>query len=823
MNILSIFRLLEYLRIKYFIYKSNIQHNMSAKTIQYIFILLISFSYLYSYSQTGTIKGRIFNQKNNEPIPFANILIEGTTIGSTSDFEGNFVFTNVKPGFTRLVSSYVGFEKFQSTEFMVTGGKTKYIEIPMKETTIKLTEVEIKSAIFRRDEESPLSMKSIGIAEIEKSPGSNRDISKVLQSLPGVASSVSFRNDLIVRGGGSSENRFYLDGIEIPNLNHFATQGASGGPIGIINVDFLREIEFYSGAFPANKGNALSSVLDMRLIDGNPDKIKFKGSVGASDLALTLDGPINKKTSFIFSARRSYLQFLFSAIGLPFLPTYNDFQWKSKTKFDLKNELTIIGIGAIDQFKLNTDLKNPTEGQKYILGYLPVFEQWNYAVGAVYKHFRKDSYDNFILSRNMLRNTSFKYPANDETKPKILDYSSDEIENKFRFERHSGMGDYKLIFGAGIEYNRYNNRTYQKIFAKDSLITVNYNSELDLFAWSTFGQISRKFLADRLVMSLGVRLDANSYDKSMSNMLNQISPRISSSYQLNEKLFFNTNIGRYYQRPAYTTLGFRNNQGVLVNKENNITYITSNHFVSGFDYMFNEKSKFTIEGFYKWYQNYPFSVNDSVSIASKGADYGTFGDEEVISRSNGRAYGFEVYYRTTDIKGFNIILSYTFVRSEFEEKNNDFIPSAWDNKHILNLTLKRNLGRNWEAGAKWRFVGGSPYTPIDFVESSKREVWDSRGRGYLNYNAFNSLRLGDFNQLDIRIDKQYFFKKWALNFYLDIQNLLAFKAEQQPIYTNLDINGNISIDPNDNTKYVLRKVEDFSGNVLPTIGIIVEF
>jgi hypothetical protein len=302
-----------------------------------LFNLILLNVIVVSYAQTGNIKGRIYNSKNNEPIPFTNIIIEGTNIGSTSDLDGNFIFTNVKPGFLKIAASFVGFERFISTEFMVTSGKTRYIDIPMKEMAIKLSEVEIKTTTFRRDEESPLSMKSIGIADIEKSPGSNRDISKVLQSLPGVSSTPAFRNDIIVRGGGSSENRFYLDDIEIPNLNHFATQGASGGPVGIINVDFIREIEFYSGAFPANKGNALSSILDMKMIDGNPDNIKFKGSFGASDLALTLDGPINKKTSFIFSARRSYLQFLFSAIGLPFLPTYNDFQWKSKIKFDLKN------------------------------------------------------------------------------------------------------------------------------------------------------------------------------------------------------------------------------------------------------------------------------------------------------------------------------------------------------------------------------------------------------------------------------------------------------------------------------------------------------
>jgi outer membrane receptor for ferrienterochelin and colicin len=797
------------------------------KTTQLVITkLAIIFFFLASntiFAQNGSIKGRIYNSKNNESIPFANLIISGSNIGVSSDLDGNFHFTGVKPGYVKIAATTVGFEKFLSTEFMVISGKTKYVDIPMHEVAIRLAEVEIKTTTFTRDEESPLSMKSIGIAEIEKSPGGNRDISKVLQSLPGVASTPAFRNDVIVRGGGSSENRFYLDGIEIPNLNHFSTQGASGGPVGIINVDFLREIEFYSGAFPANKGNALSSFLDMRLIDGNPDKLKFKASIGASDLALTLDGPILKKTTFIFSARRSYLQFLFSALGLPFLPTYNDFQWKSKTKFDLKNELTVIGIGAIDQFNLNTGIKNPDENQKYILGYLPVFEQWNYAVGGVYKHYRTKSYDTYILSRNMLRNTSFKYPDNDESKSKILNYTSDEIENKFRFERNKHTLDYKLTFGAGLEYNRYNNKTFQKLFVKDSLITINYDSKIDLFVWNAFGQISKSFFADRLTLSLGIRMDANNYDEKMSNLLNQISPRISASYSLTEKLFLNANTGRYYQRPTYTTLGFRDNIGNLVNKQNEITYISVDHFVTGIDYLFNEKAKLSLEGFYKLYHNYPFSVNDSVSIASKGADYGTFGDEEVTSTSEGRAYGFELYYRNIDLMGFNVILSYTFVRSEFKEKNDAFIPSAWDNKHIMNLTLKKELGKNWDIGAKWRYVGGAPYTPVDFVQSSKRSIWDSRGRAYLNYDAFNSERLSDFNQLDIRVDKQYFFKKWSLNIYLDIQNLLAYKSEQQPIYTNLDIDGNIAVDPNDNTKYVLRKINDYSGNVLPTIGIIVEF
>lgn len=296
------------------------------------YLLLLTLIPLFMVAQNGTIKGRVFDKESNEPLPFTNIVVFGTNIGSISDLDGNFIFTGLMPGFVKLAATSVGFESYVSEEFQVTNSRTSFVNIPLKSTTIDLEKVVIEASPFRKTEESPVSMRTLGIAEIEKNPGANRDISKVIQALPGVGSTVSFRNDLIVRGGGPGENRFYLDGIEIPNLNHFATQGASGGPVGIINVDFIREVDFYSGAFPANRGKALSSVLEMKQVDGNPEKLVFKGAFGASDLALTLNGPLSENTTFFVSARRSYLQFLFSVIGLPFLPTYNDFQFKVKQK-----------------------------------------------------------------------------------------------------------------------------------------------------------------------------------------------------------------------------------------------------------------------------------------------------------------------------------------------------------------------------------------------------------------------------------------------------------------------------------------------------------
>jgi hypothetical protein len=772
-------------------------------------------------AQTGTIRGRVFNEKTNEPLPFVNIIITGTTIGSTSDLDGNFLFTGVEPGFVKLSASFVGFEPFTTTDFMVTNARTATIEIPMREMAIQLEQVVVQASFFKRKEESPVSMRTLGIQEIEKNPGGNRDISRVIQSLPGVASTPAFRNDVIVRGGGPSESRFYLDGIEIPNLNHFATQGASGGPVGIINVDFIREIDLYSGAFPANRGNALSAILEMKQTDGNPDKVNFRGAVGASDLALTLDGPLGERSNFILSARRSYLQFLFGVIGLPFLPTYNDFQARYRINFNSRNQLTIIGLGAIDQFRLNTGIKNPDENQQYILDYLPVNEQWNYTIGGVYRHFTQNGNHVFVLSRNMLRNSAFKYRNNDESLPRILDYDSDEIENKFRYERNLTLDGYRLNYGAGLEYAKYLNNTFRSVFFNDLPFDVDYNSFIDLYKWSAFGQVSKGYIDERLVLSLGLRADANSYSSSMSNMFEQISPRFSASYALTGNFFLNFNTGRFYQQPPYTTLGFRNNEGMLVNKNNGLKYISADHFVAGIEYQRNRDARFTVEGFFKNYRNYPFSVVDSISIANKGADFGTYGDEEVVSTSKGRAYGMEVLVQERNLAGFNLILAYTLVRSEFQNNSDAFIPSAWDNRHILNFTMGRQLKGNWDIGAKWRFVGGAPYTPWDIEKSSRIEAWEIDSRGYFDFNRFNTLRFGNFHQLDLRIDKSFYFSRWSLMLYTDIQNVYNFKVSSQNLLVReLDNENNpIIIDGS----YKLKEVENIGGTVLPTVGIIVEF
>lgn len=795
---------------------------MKRKVLIMYTLILLSWNAVAQVNN-GIIEGRLYNAQNNEPVPFATIVIWGSTQGVLSDEQGNFAINGIKPGYYELKVTSVGFKDYTSEPIQVTNAKKSFVEIPLEENQIELKEVTVQASPFRKREESPVSLRRIGISEIEKNPGGNRDISKVIQAFPGVASTPAYRNDVIVRGGGASENRFYLDGVEIPNLNHFATQGASGGPVGIINVDFVKEVNFYSGAFPANRGNALSSVLEFSQIDGNKDKLKFKGAVGASDLALTLDGPAGEKTTFIVSARRSYLQFLFSQLGLPFLPTYNDFQFKARTKFDEKNELTVIGLGAYDQSRLNLKA-NETEDQKYILNYLPVNDQWNYTFGVVYKHFGKHSYDTWVISRNHLNNIQYKYRNNIETDSlKILDYDSFESENKLRYERTMlSTSGYKVNVGANMEYAKYYNYTYRKTFTGLPYI---YNSRLNFVKYGLFGQVSKSYIHAHLTLSLGIRADGNTYSKEMSNMLNQLSPRFSASYAITPKWIVNANVARYYQLPSYTTLGYRNSTGDLVNKNNGLKYISADHAVGGIELLPTEMSRLTVEGFYKWYRNYPFSLSDSISIASKGADFGTFGDEEVVSKAKGNAYGMEVLYQNMDLKGINLILSYTLVRSQSEDLAGKNIPTSWDNRHILNVTALRDLKRNWSVGFKWRFVGGAPYTPWDLDKSSLASGWDAQGRAYPDYSRFNELRLKSFHQLDLRIDKGYFFRTWSMSLYIDVQNVYGFKADEvDPLVRISAADGSFVPASGNPSRYQLKSLtETGGGTILPTIGVIVEF
>ncbi len=787
-------------------------------------LLLLLFLPNILFAQTGVIEGRVFDEINNESIIGANIIIVGTINGASTDIDGNYRIDNLTAGLYNIEVSYLGYETLTRFEIQVSNAKSIRLDIALKQSSQTIDSVVIRSSPFQKRIESPISLTSIGVNEIQRNPGGNRDISRAIKNLPGVASGFGFRNDLLVRGGAPNENRFYLDDIEIPTINHFATQGASGGSNGLLNVDFINNADFYTGAFPANRGNALSSVLALTQREGRKDRVGFTFTLGASEAGLTLEGPLTKKkkTTFLINGRYSYLQALFKALKLPFLPTFSDAQFKVVHKFNNKHDLTFIGVGAFDKLRLNTK-ENKKDDQKILLRLLPIQNQWNYSVGARYRYFMDNSYLIVVLSRSMFGNKIFKYQDNNSANAKLFDLNSTEAENKLRIEHVIRKKGFKILYGGGYEFARYTTTTQTTRNIDSTLININYSSAVNFNKYALFTQISRAFFNEKLSLSVGLRFDGNDYNKNMANLFNQVSPNFSASYSINKMFSLNFNTGMYHQLPSYTTLGFRDNSNNLVNK-NRLKYIRNVQVVGGVSMVTTSNTKISVEGFMKRYYNYPMLLNKGISLANLGGDFGWIGDEPAASTSKGKAYGIETSVQQKLWKGLFGIASYTWYRSLFTDSSGAYKSSSWDSKHIFSLTAGYKFKRNWEIGIKWSIQGGLPYTPYDTANLARVEVWNATNGNPINdYSKLNSQRTKPLHAMNLRVDKKWFLKKININLYLDIQNLyLSKQPGQNLIDINKDEFGNPLYQDATNTKYQLRELKNSNGTLIPSFGLVLE-
>lgn len=780
----------------------------------------ITISFLWA-QPVHQVKGTVIDKSSRQPLEFINVMIVGLNKGGVTNAEGKFSIEQVPPGIYRLQASAIGYKTVTTPEYILST-RDLHIQIEMEENQTELEGVTITASPFRRDIESPVSLRIIGLQEIEKSPGANRDISRIVQSYPGVAfSPIGYRNDLIVRGGSPSENRFYLDGVEIPNINHFSTQGASGGPVGILNADLIREVNFYTGAFPTDKGNALSSVLDFKLRDGDMERNSVKATLGASEVSLASNGHLGKKTSYLVSVRQSYLQFLFDMLGLPFLPTFTDAQFKLKTRFDAQNELTVLGLGGIDKMKLNT--KADDEDNEYILSYLPKIQQETFTLGAVYRHYAGAHVQSVIASHSYLNNRNTKYRQNDESNPDnlTLRLRSTEQNTQFRLENSSSFRNWKVTVGANLDYSQYSNTTFQKVYT-DHAQTFDYHTYLDIMRWGPFGTINYTSIDERFTASLGLRTDANNYSAAMKDMTDQLSPRLSLSYQLTEHWSLSGNAGLYYQLPPYTALGFKNNNGLYANKYA-LRYMQVSQGSIGINWRKGDTFEVSLEGFYKDYDKIPLSVADGIPLTCKGNDYGVIGNELLTSTAQGRSYGAELLLKWLIAKKLNLASSFTLFKSEYRNnKESEYIASAWDNRFIFNLRGTYNLPRHWSVGMKVSCIGGAPYTPYDADKSSLVTAWNAQGKPYYDYTRYNEERLPAFTQVDIRIDKTFYLKRCMLGFYIDLQNIAGSKLKQADVLMSTGVIKNPDA-PIAGQRYVMKSVKQESGTLLPTLGITFEY
>ena len=765
------------------------------------------------------VSGKVIDRLTRESIPYAAVVIVGVDgSGTLTDSTGVFTLENVRPGIVQLSAIQLGYRTVVTPEYRITP-YTPFIEIEMDLDPDELAASSVKPSPFLRSVESPVSVRIISLGDIDKIPGANKDIARIVRSYPGVSySPIGYRNDLIVRGGGPSENAFYIDGIEIPNINHFATQGASGGPVSILNSDLIREISFYTGSFPANRGGALSSVMDITLKDGNPDKQVFKATIGASEIGAAASGHMGDRTTYIASVRQSYLQLLFRLLGLPMLPNYIDGQFKSRTKIDSRNEVSFIALAGFDNMKLSDSPDD--KGDEYLLSYLPVLKQETFTVGTSYKHFSDRHIQTYSLSYSYLNNRSRKYLDNDQSADENLILCSSALEGKaqIRFENRSYYGPWTVREGADLYFRHYDSDVYRQLMTATAL---DYGTALSFFGGGIFASADYRSPGGKLNASAGLRADGASYSDNTASFWKQLSPRVSLSYLPWENWSFNASAGFYHQLPPITALGFRTASGSLANKD--LDYMRVLSAAVGADWKYAERLFIGLEGFYKQFMDIPLSLETGVPLTCLGADYGSIGEEALVSSAIGRAYGAELLVRWLIPDKLTLVGSATLYRSEYRaDEDSEYIPSAWDNRFIMNLSGVYDLPKYWSIGMKISAIGGSPYTPYDEDASSLKVVWDAAGRPVYDYTKYNQGRLDPYYQIDVRVDKNFYFRRWTLGLYLDLQNVTFSKIRQPDAYLSTGEIVNPDALPLAQ-RYALETLELWSGTIVPALGVTVEF
>lgn len=770
-----------------------------------------------AFQGRGELSGSVKDAKTGETIPGATVQILETTLGAVTNGNGFYTIKNIPAKTYSVQASFVGYETVIKYNIVIKSGGVPDLNFELKEAVSELDEVVVTANPFEKIEETPLSIQKLSAEEIATYPGGNNDIAKVVQSLPGVSGSIGgFRNDVIIRGGAPNENVYYLDGIEIPNINHFSTQGSAGGPVGLLNVSFFEGVTLSTSAFGSQYDNVLSGVLQFDQRNGNNRELKKNIRIGSSETALTLEGPLFKKdkessnTSFIVSARRSYLQLIFELIGLPILPDYWDYQYKITHKIDDYNELIITGLGSIDDFRVN-ELDEFDAEQQATQDQVPIIKQKSNTIGASWKSRFKDGsgFTRLTLSNNILSNDFRRFTDNLNQTGLFFQNESTEMETKLRFNYTKFLSNWTVSWGTSLQNVDYSNATV------DNVNNFQFDNSINFFRYGAFGQANRTFNDERLSLSLGLRFDGNTFTDDGNDVFQTLSPRISGSYTFDEarKWSLNASLGRYYKIPPYTILGFTTNTGAFANE--NAKYIRSDHAVLGLEYLVTPSARFTLEGFYKKYDNYPVSITDGVSLANLGADFSVLGNEPIASVGLGRTYGLEFLYQKKFTNNYYAILAYTYYHSEYTAFDPDvFLPSSWDSRHLLTFTGGYKWGKNWELSLRTRYLGTTPFAPVDEVATLA-----SYPSIITDYSRIGEQRLDAFNQTDIRIDKKWNFEKWTLDIFLEIQNFFSQQIPDVPQYGLARDAQGVELAP----RMLMQITELESSSVLPSIGVVIDF
>jgi hypothetical protein len=743
---------------------------------------------LLAQESTGSVYGRIMDNSTNEPLVGANVIVVGTNYGAATSFDGEYLITGLPPNTYQIKVSIIGYNSLIKTDISVMPGRPAQVDFELTTAAIELEGVVVQSGYFDRNQIEVNSTIGFSNEEIRRSAGGFEDVVRAVSILPGVAQADPGRNDLIVRGGAPSENLYLIDGIPVQNINHFGTQGATGGPLSYVNLDFVSNTTFSTGGFSVINGDKISSVLSIDLREGRKDKIGGKGTISATQFGLDLEGPVSDNSTFILSARRSYLDFIFKAADFSFVPEYYDGFAKYDWKLDNRNSISFLLIAAFD----NVKYFNSTEDQRYDNSRILGSDQTQYATGLSYRHLFNKGFLNITLNRNYV---DFNTQQKDSLLNPIFTNKSLEKENTLKADLTYKISNVtELNVGASGQLINFDTDIFVPEFIStfgDSIPTTSINANNNYNKFSAYTNFNF-LLLDRLNVNLGIRADYFNPLKTKT----YFSPRFSASYQLTDLTSIIFSTGIYHQAPSYIW---------LVGNETNLELkdIRVNQYVVGVDQYFSADALFRVEGFLKDYFDYPTSLrrtylitaNTGAGFAGSDENFASFGLDPLNSDGTGLARGFEVsLQKKLSETPYYGILSLTYSEANFTALDKVERIGSYDQTWIFNISGGYKINEEWEVATKFRYSTGKPYTPYN-------------SDGTQSVEQINSIRFPINHSLDVRVDKRWFFSGWTLITYVDIQN----------IYNRKNITG-IRWDPRSQAPEFNETI-----GILPSVGISAMF
>lgn len=722
-------------------------------------IFLLFFSAATCFAQeykSNSVTGTVTGHETQNPVPDVTVKILELGDSTLTDSSGKFEFKNIPFGTYSIRLSAPGYETQVKTDVVVVSSRPSNVLVELISKGYTTAVIDVEAKYFQKSPDESTSNFNLDFEEVRRAPGAVEDVLRMVQILPGVAPGNDQRNDLIVRGGSPSENLTMIDGIEIPNVNHYPSQGSSSGPIGMINVKFIEDVNFSTGGFSARYGDKLSSVLDIKFREGYRKKFLSDINLSTAGFGGVFEGPLfSKRGSFLVSARRSFLNLIRGAIRIAAVPNYWDFNLKTVYDINKNNKLTFVGIAGLDDISFEGDASEISDENPYgkARG-----NQQQFTAGFNWKSLFKKGY----LQTTLANSSNFYYYVNNDlrTDELIFDYDSYESDFNFKSELFYQINkNNNLIVGGAGRYIKFMNKLFVKADTTafgDILPELNINIKKDFYKGSAFAQYTLKLFEDRLVLNAGLRYD---YFSGI-NQKHTVSPRAGLSYRLTAVTAVNLSTGIFTQSPEYLWV-------TSDPKNVNLKFIRSYHYVAGIEHLFTHDLRLSVEAYYKKYNNYPVSVPiPTFALVNGGAENGPNFVGEAVSKGFGFVKGIDIsLQKKLSGEGFYGMLNYSLSESRITALEGGEKPGSFDYRHNITLIAGYQLPNDWLVGIKFRYTTGRPYTPFNVQAST------IAGRGVYETGKFNEARFKDYNRLDIRVDKKWNLKKLTIVSYVELQNV----------------------------------------------------